>query len=207
MGFSFSGNFTEGCQEHSVPTSLKSLVSMILGDVNIENTDAQKTQECLIVCQTILFSAKEKTPTKSKAGQTRHTKSQEPPLPLFIYSIQHLCIDKDKTLITKLYQMGVSVSYQRVLELMNMIATVVSERFDMDGCVALACLRNGVFAVGAFDNLDHNPSSTTAVSSFHGTAVLTCFRCQLRATLAKKGHQWLYYRKAKATPFQRNTLQ
>ena len=34
-----------------------------------------------------------------------------------------------------------------------------------------ACLWNGIFTIGALDNLDHNPSSTTASSSFHGTGI------------------------------------
>ncbi len=29
----------------------------------------------------------------------------------------------------------------------------------------------GLFTVGALDNIDHNQSSTTAVSSFHGTGI------------------------------------
>ncbi len=32
-------------------------------------------------------------------------------------------------------------------------------------------LRHGLFTVGALDNLDHNPSSTTAKDSFHGTGI------------------------------------
>ena len=32
-------------------------------------------------------------------------------------------------------------------------------------------MRKGLFTAGALDNLDHNPSSTTAQGSFHGTAI------------------------------------
>ena len=32
-------------------------------------------------------------------------------------------------------------------------------------------LRKGLFTVGALDNIDHNPSSTTAASSFNGTGI------------------------------------
>ena len=170
-GFKFSGSFTEDCQEKSVPASLKSLVSMILTGVNIENTEAQESQACLTVCQTIFFNAKERSSgTKSKTGQTRHTKAQEPPLPLYIGFNVH-ALTRSKTLIAKLYQMGISVSYQRIVELEDMLATSISERFEMDGCVAPACLRKGVFTVGALDNIDHNPTSTTAASSFHGTGI------------------------------------
>ncbi len=32
-------------------------------------------------------------------------------------------------------------------------------------------LRRGLFTIGALDNLDHNPSNTTAKGSFHGTGI------------------------------------
>ena len=41
--------------------------------------------------------------------------------------------------------------------------------------MAPACLRKGLFTVGAQDNLDHNPSSTTAANAFHGTGSLFQF--------------------------------
>ena len=52
-----------------------------------------------------------------------------------------------------------------------MLATSIDERFGMDGCVAPACLRKGAFTIGALDNIDHNPTSMTAASSFHGTGI------------------------------------
>ena len=143
---------------------------MILTGVNIENTEVQESQACLTVCQTIFFNAKERSTTKSKTGQTRHTKAREPPLPLYIGFNVH-ALTRSKTLIAKLYQMGISVSYQRIVELEDMLATSVSERFEMDGCVAPACLKKGIFTIGALDNIDHNPTSTTAASSFHGTGI------------------------------------
>ena len=153
--FQFSGNFTEYCQECSVYASLKSLVSMILTGINIENTEVQESQACLTVCQTIFFNAKERSTTKSKTGQTRHTKSREPPLPLYIGFNVH-ALTRSKTLIAQLYQMGISVSYQGIIELENMLATSISERFEMDGCVVPACLRKGIFIIAALDNIDQS---------------------------------------------------
>ena len=71
----------------------------------------------------------------------------------------------------KLYQLGLSVSYRRIMELEESLASSISERFVADGCVVPASLRKGLFTIGALDNLDHNPSSTTAASSFHGTGI------------------------------------
>ena len=55
------------------------------------------------------------------------------------------------------------------MELEDWIASSVCERFKEDGVVIPACVRKGVFTVGVLDNLDHNPSSTTAVDAIHGT--------------------------------------
>lgn len=71
-GFNFSGSFTTDCQETSTPVSLKSLISMILSGLDIENTEAQDSQPCLTVCQTIIFNEKERR-GRSKTGQTRTT--------------------------------------------------------------------------------------------------------------------------------------
>ena len=35
--------------------------------------------------------------------------------------------------------------------------------------MAPACLTDRLFTVGALDNFDHNPNSTTAAKSFYGT--------------------------------------
>ena len=47
----------------------------------------------------------------------------------------------------------------------------VCKQFQEDGVIAPACFRKGLFTVGAFDNLDHNPSSSTSTNSFHGTVI------------------------------------
>lgn len=64
-------------------------------------------------------------------------------------------------------ELGFCVSYERVLQLENQLATAVCE----DSVVCPKQLRKRLFTVGALDNLDHNPSSTTATGSFHGTAI------------------------------------
>ena len=67
--------------------------------------------------------------------------------------------------------MGISVSYDRIMDIEDWITTFPCERFIEDGVVTPAYLRKGLFTVGALDNLDHNPSSTTSQTSFHGTGI------------------------------------
>ena len=164
----FNGSFSPGCQQNSLPSSLKSLVSLILNGPNLKDQDKCEPQVCLTVSQVILFNMKKKS--SDSVVKTRHILDREPPLPIYVgLSIHHMT--RSKKLIQQLYQVGVCVSYDRVLELEDWIASSVCERFEEDGVVTPACLQKGLFTVGVLDNLDHNPSSTTAVDAFHGTGV------------------------------------
>ena len=70
-----------------------------------------------------------------------------------------------------LYGMGMSVSYDRVLEIENSLATAVCKRFEEENLVCPANFRKGLTTISALDNLDHNPSATSAQGSFHGTGI------------------------------------
>ena len=72
--------------------------------------------------------------------------------------------------------MGISISYDRVLDLENQISTSICRRFEERGVVSPTCVRKGVFTVGAINNFDHNSSSATSQSSFHGTGI-SLFQC------------------------------
>ncbi|KAJ7384068.1 hypothetical protein OS493_024082 [Desmophyllum pertusum] len=67
--------------------------------------------------------------------------------------------------------MGLSVSYERVMSISTDAANSVCSRFEQDGVVCPPKLRGNLFTTGALDNIDHNPSATTAKDSFHGTAI------------------------------------
>ena len=80
-------------------------------------------------------------------------------------------LNRSKKLIQQLHQLGISISYERVLQLEDSIASSVCQCFKADGVVSSNSLRKGLFTVGAIDNLDHNPSSTTSVNSFLATGI------------------------------------
>lgn len=66
------------------------------------------------------------------------------------------------------------------MQLEEWIATSVCEQFERDGVVAPTGLRKGLFIVFEQDNIDHNPSSTTAVNALHGTGI-TLFQFPTKA--------------------------
>ncbi|KAK3734698.1 hypothetical protein QZH41_002108 [Actinostola sp. cb2023] len=70
-----------------------------------------------------------------------------------------------------MFRMGLSISYDRVMSISTDVANSVCDRFDQEGVVCPPGLRGTLFTTGALDNIDHNPSATTAKDSFHGTAI------------------------------------
>ena len=75
----------------------------------------------------------------------------------------------------ELHHLGLSVSYNRVLQVENLLAIAVCEDIKNKGVVCPAQLHKGLFTIGALDNLDHNSSNTTAKGSFHGTGMMQLF--------------------------------
>ena len=57
-GFNFNGSFPSDCQQESLPTTLKSLVTMLLRGADLMDQDSADSQACLSVSQTILFNCK-----------------------------------------------------------------------------------------------------------------------------------------------------
>ena len=47
----------------------------------------------------------------------------------------------------------------------------ISELYKSEGVVYPRQLRHGVFTTAAYENIDHNPSSNTALGALRGTAI------------------------------------
>ncbi len=155
----------DNCQCDSIPPLLKSLVSILINRQDI--ICASESQASLTIAQLIYFNAKSKC---NQVSATRHVKDREPPLPIYL-GLQVHTLTRSKSLVNSLYALGVSVSYKRVMELEDQLASAVSVHYEKEGIVCQPNLRKGLFTARALDNLDHNPSSTTAQGSFHGTAI------------------------------------
>ena len=163
---SFSGAFLPNCQRNITPITSQ-LVSMILYGSNIED-EAEESQACLTISQLLLFNSKKQG--KQSSAQNRHCLEREPPLPLYIGLNIH-SKTRSKGLVDQMAKLGISVSYDRVCQVENNLALSVCQQFNEDGVVCPSNLRKGIFTVGALDNIDHNPSSTTAEGSLHGTGI------------------------------------
>lgn len=92
--------------------------------------------------------------------------------PLSIYAALKIHgTTRDKTLIDTFYNLGICISYDRLPAISTDISNSVLELYESGGVVCPPKLRNGLFITAATDNIDHNPSSTTSLDSFHGTAI------------------------------------
>ena len=162
----FSGSFDDDCQTSSVPVSLLGLVRMIHEGLNIKDQNAQ-SNNALAISQLIAFNT-----IKQKRKQTheRHTRSSETPLSIYLDLLLQAHTRK-KDLVDKLSHLGLCISYARVLRLSADLANSVCRRFEQEQVVCPLKLRTNLFTTAAVDNINHNPSSTTATDSFLGTGI------------------------------------
>ena len=64
-----------------------------------------------------------------------------------------------------------SISYDRVLRLPTDMGNTVCKMYELEDVVCPPTMRGNLFTTAAVDNIGHNPSSTTAKHSFHGTNI------------------------------------
>ena len=164
----FDGSFTEDCQQRSVPQSLLTLMSMILYGSNIKNKNNYQSQAAMSVSQLLVYNSVRSL--KSNPIDNRHSKTREPPLPLFVGAYVH-SKTRSKDTIDTLHKMGLSVTYDRVLSLSADLANSAIDHFESVGAVCPQSLKIGLFTTSAVDNIDHDPSSTSSQTSFHGTGI------------------------------------
>ncbi|KAI0209629.1 hypothetical protein LSAT2_005639 [Lamellibrachia satsuma] len=148
--------------------ALKPQVPHLIFNVpNLKHQDRRRAQACF--SQSILYNTKKRTSHSS--GKTKHTLEREPHLHIYT-GLNSNAQARSKKLIQQLNQMGISISYDIVKQLEELITISLCERFEEDGVVSPACLGKGLFTVGALDNMDYNPSSTTSLTSFHVTGII-----------------------------------
>jgi hypothetical protein len=99
----------------------------------------------------------------------RHSTTQETPLPTYIGMMLHAHTRKMES-VDRLSQLGMSISYDHVLRLSAQMGNSVCQQFHREQVVCPPTM-HGKVTTAAIDNIDHNPSATTAKESFHGSTV------------------------------------
>ena len=173
MPSNFKGTFPLDCQEMCVPDSLKALVDMILGGPSIKKKDAEddsSQKACLTIAQLLAFNSTKRASEGNPSSYSRHSREREYPLPVYVALKVHGETRK-KSLIDAFFNLGLCISYDRLICISTDLANSVTSRFEEEGVVCPPNLRQGIFTTAGVDNIDHNPSATTAHDSFHGTAI------------------------------------
>ena len=166
----FAGSsFPQGCQEASVPKSLVALVSMILDGQAITRRDGDESRQATMsIAQLLQYNSS----VRRRRGSTgiHHRKCKETPLPLYLGMMIRGRTCK-RELIDILFNLGLSIPYDRVLDISTDISISAAQLYESEGVVCPLFLRKNLFTTAAVDNLDHNPSSTTAQGAIHGTGI------------------------------------
>ena len=152
-----------------MPKSLVALVSMILDGPNITRRDGDESRQAtLSIAQLLQYNSS----LRKRGGSTNihHSKSRETPVPIYLGMMIHGHTRK-RELIDTLFHLGLSISYDRVLDISMDMAISAAQQYESEGVVCPLILRKNLFTTAAVDNLDHNPSSTTAHGAFHGTGI------------------------------------
>ena len=169
---SFNGTFEENCQGKSVPASLLTLVTMLLYGTNIKDqSDVTESQCSLSISQLVQFNS---LTCQSKGAHTqttqRHNKLREPPLPVYLGVLIHNKTRK-REIVEKLHDLGLSMSYDRVLEISTDVGTKLCKSYEKFETVCPPQLKKTGFTTSAVDNINHQTSATTAKTSFNGTGI------------------------------------
>ena len=170
----FNGQFIENCQQKSVPTTLTSLISMILNGPNIKDQlglEGINSQASLTISQLVAFNIVKSRPLSALVtGHVRHNRDRETPDSIYLALKVHGETRK-RELVDTFHSMGLCISYPRLLPVSANVANSVCHMYKEQGVVCPPQLSSGVFTTAVVDNIDHNPSSTTSMDSFHGTSI------------------------------------
>ena len=123
-------------------------------------------QAVLTLSQLLMFNSFALLATKLST----HNYEREPPLPLYLRVLMYAKTRK-RELVDALFELGLSISYDRLLNISAVMCNTLCKQFEMEKVVCPPKLRLELFTTAAIDNIDHNPSSTSPKGSFHGTSI------------------------------------
>ena len=164
----FTGSFQPNCQQSSVPKALLALVVMILDSPNIKSQSDTTSQAALSISQLLQYNSHVRR--RKGSVNPHHTKARETSLPMYVGITVHTRTGSSD-LVDTLFNLGLSVSYDRVMDVSTDMANRVCELYNQKKLVCPANLLGGLFTTGGIDNINHTPSSTTSAGAFNGTGI------------------------------------
>ena len=148
-------------------------MKMILMGPSIEQQNkigTSSTTAALSISQLVMFNRVKRVRATTSSKSVYHSHHKETPLPLYVALKIH-AITRRRNLIDTLFNLRISVSYDRLLQMTSDLGIGVCERYKLDGIVCPPKMRSGVFTTAAVDNIDYTPTSATAKEALYGTGI------------------------------------
>lgn len=158
MKHTFTGSFSTSCEAHSIPPG-----------IDQPHPASEKSQAAISIGQQIIFNSV-RCRSKKHGSVPRHIRERETPASLDLAMKLHQQ-SGSTYLVETMHKRRMCVSYDRLKTFSTDIANSVISHWEQIGVVVPPQAVTGVFTTGGFDNIDHNPSSTTATSALHGTCI------------------------------------
>ena len=152
----FDGSLSKKCQDDFILLSLKSFINTVLQGDKINSSIKGLEQASLTISQLLIQnSMKRVRHNQNRANKMRNNKSRESPLGIYLGLLIHAKTRKRK-LIEKFHDLGISISYQLVMDLSTVIGNKVLNHYEEQNLVCPPSLKLNLFITSALDSIDHN---------------------------------------------------
>ena len=159
----FDGSFSPYCRSEPVTQPLLTLIDILLEGpssiAKLKDDQASNISRIRVACTISQMICSNATKHSSQKGE------RETPFPLYVGLKLHVN-DRQKGNINTFHALGMSVSYDRVMDVRKSFAKAVSKRWAEDGVVVPTNMKRRVFVTSAVDNLDESGHC-----EFHGTTM------------------------------------
>ncbi|KAE8737192.1 hypothetical protein FOCC_FOCC017347, partial [Frankliniella occidentalis] len=162
----FEGDLCREKQKQCVPSALQAAINLLMYGSTVTPGNAA-TQPAVTIAQLVMLNLQKSVP---QGNIVRNRRDLEAPFPLFL-GLSTYGRSRCRTALDEMHKFGVSVSSDRIMEVTSNLCHLVTERAKEEGILCPSHLQEGRFTIGAYDNIDHNPTSRTSTGSFHGTSI------------------------------------
>ena len=161
----FTGSFQPGCEDAAIPQCLLQFFTHLLegqsGKQSIINPCKSRHRAAISLCQLVQFNSLKYSYI---SDSSRHCTDRETPLSLYI-AMKLYQSTRSKKLVREFNELGLCISYDRLISILNTIETTALETYANEDIVFPLTLPRGVFITVQADNLD------SKAVDFHGTGI------------------------------------
>ena len=135
------------------------------------NTEGKCNQAALTVAGLITYNIRTiKRPRITNLDNRHHDKEKETSVNIYV-GLKLYSTVRSRTLIDCLFQLGICISYDRILSITKSLYEALRTTFYPYKIFLPTNLKKGCFTVSAKDNIDKNATASLVKSHFHGTCI------------------------------------